>query len=428
MKVAKARGVKVFIRAEIKKNLPALFKPHAIENTYVANPIVLIDKKFDNNNFKKEKNKTIIIDESKILLNEYSLAISKEKMNNLYIDILNTMKNDEIILKKIDEIQSIVDKFDFISEEKISLKDEFNQNIEDLIEEINKNNIGSEEICISIYEYKGETIGISIPLMDKQIDLKCYTKDGYSNSEISITSQNNILRQIALKGNEKETIVYIEDNEKNKPTKLEIKNIKDTNNNTTIVYEIEKAKLEINLNRFVEAVDDITDKIKFNSDNSGQIDTLDDERFNQLNELLKNEFDKQYTELKGVIDITDLENILYKIGLSKEATILEMSGDITETQKNRFNSKFEFLQGMELNGERILQEIEIFKENIRDFHVISNDVMEIEVDRISGENEKIIHLQDFIGKDRNRKYNLELKYDEETGLVKFIVMTIVRKK
>lgn len=44
LKNAKEKGVKVYIRAENKQTLPVTLKGSAIENTYVANPLVLIDK------------------------------------------------------------------------------------------------------------------------------------------------------------------------------------------------------------------------------------------------------------------------------------------------------------------------------------------------------------------------------------------------
>lgn len=42
---AKAKGVKVFVRAENKQGLPTVLKQFAIENPFVANPVSIIDKK-----------------------------------------------------------------------------------------------------------------------------------------------------------------------------------------------------------------------------------------------------------------------------------------------------------------------------------------------------------------------------------------------
>ena len=45
LKEARAKGVKVYLRAENKQLLPDALKPFAIENPFIANPIILIDKK-----------------------------------------------------------------------------------------------------------------------------------------------------------------------------------------------------------------------------------------------------------------------------------------------------------------------------------------------------------------------------------------------
>lgn len=44
LKYAKEKGVKVYVRAENKQTLPAALRAFAIENAYVANPVVLMDK------------------------------------------------------------------------------------------------------------------------------------------------------------------------------------------------------------------------------------------------------------------------------------------------------------------------------------------------------------------------------------------------
>ena len=45
LQMAKGSGIKVYLRAENKQNIPSVLKPLAIENPFVANPVALIDKK-----------------------------------------------------------------------------------------------------------------------------------------------------------------------------------------------------------------------------------------------------------------------------------------------------------------------------------------------------------------------------------------------
>ncbi len=45
LQTAKGKGIKVYLRAENKPGIPSVLRPFAIENSFVANPVVLIDKK-----------------------------------------------------------------------------------------------------------------------------------------------------------------------------------------------------------------------------------------------------------------------------------------------------------------------------------------------------------------------------------------------
>jgi len=45
LSAAKKNGVKIYIRAEVKNNLPLVLQPYAVENPYIANPVSIIDKK-----------------------------------------------------------------------------------------------------------------------------------------------------------------------------------------------------------------------------------------------------------------------------------------------------------------------------------------------------------------------------------------------
>lgn len=45
LQTAKGKGIKVYLRAENKQGIPSVLRPLAIENPFVANPVVLIDKK-----------------------------------------------------------------------------------------------------------------------------------------------------------------------------------------------------------------------------------------------------------------------------------------------------------------------------------------------------------------------------------------------
>ena len=52
----------------------------------------IINDSFEKTNFKKQKNQTIKIAGNDVVANAYILSTSKEKMNNVYLKILNEIK------------------------------------------------------------------------------------------------------------------------------------------------------------------------------------------------------------------------------------------------------------------------------------------------------------------------------------------------
>lgn len=127
------------------------------------------------------------------------------------------------------------------------------------------------------------------------------------------------------------------------------------------------------------------------------------------------------------------ENI-NKEDMSKIAEILEISerqeiqvDGISETEKNRFNSKFELLKGEKLESADILNLIEESKNNLVGMEVVSNNELKLELN-IKEKNEEIEKtLVTFIENNNNIIYNVDIEYDENNGLAKYIILTIVKE-
>lgn len=100
----------------------------------------------------------------------------------------------------------------------------------------------------------------------------------------------------------------------------------------------------------------------------------------------------------------------------------------SDAQKSRFNSKFEMLQGEELNSAEILNVINAIRSNISNLHVVSNKELKIEISNTNVDENLAKKLEEFINKDKNIKYNVKVDYDNETGLVKYLMLTILDKK
>lgn len=71
-----------------------------------------------------------------ITTNAYILKLTNEELNNLYVDLLESLKQDEIILNKIESIQNKINSININSSESKDLKESFAEEIDLQIEKL----------------------------------------------------------------------------------------------------------------------------------------------------------------------------------------------------------------------------------------------------------------------------------------------------
>lgn len=387
----------------------------------------IINQNLPKENFEKKSNQIISINGEDFTVNAYVLKLTNEQLNNMYINILENLKNEEIVLNKIENIQNYVNKINKTSDA-INLKDDFVQEIEDIIEEINRNNIGIEETKIIVYENQGNTVRTTIQGIDYQIDLDYIQIDQEKFVQLTLEKNDNEMQKITLKNNNEKINFNIESTDNDVQNTIsfeESKKIEDkkSTKNINVKYEDGINRLQANIITNTSIVESFENPVAFNDKNSIKLNDLDEEKLktvlNKLNELLEQKLNSVTQKIK----IEDLKKILTDIGIIKDIQILEGEG-ISETEKNRFNSKFEILQGEQVDNENMLKILEVIKENLINIQVVSNEQLKVEISKDEKNEEISQTLEAFIKKDKNRKYDVSVEYDEETGLVKYIVLTI----
>ena len=141
-------------------------------------------------------------------------------------------------------------------------------------------------------------------------------------------------------------------------------------------------------------------------------------------DTVKTQLDTNLTEIREKIQYEDIEKMLKDIGLIKEVTILGANGEVTETEKNRFNSIFELLQGENITGKNVLNSIETIEGNIGGVEIASGNELRIKIVRENPNEEVINILTTFFEDHSNDNYNIGIQYDEN-GLVSELVLTTV---
>jgi len=389
----------------------------------------LIGQSFSKENFTKQTKQIISIDEKRIQVNAYILNMTKEQLNSMYLKVLENLKQDEVILEKLDYLQSKIIQLD--ASNQIQIKEEFVKEIEATIEGINRNNIGNEETKMIVYESEGETVRTTIQGVDYELNFDCLQIDEEKFAKISVMEKEIETNKIVLKSREGEVSLSVAKNQNNKPITIAFKQNRkmgngDCTKNIVIQYEDENNRVETNIVRNVKLVDQFENQVTLNNENSIQLDTMESKQVQAIVNRVKEELQKKWESISQEVVIEDIQEVLKTIGFVQDIQKLEGNG-VSETEKNRFNSKFELLQGEKLSSENVLKVIDTIQNNFVDMQVISNEELKLEISKNQNNKEMAEILKKFIEKDTNRKYNIKVEY-EESGLVKYLILTIVREQ
>lgn len=393
--------------------------------------ISIINSNVSKDNFSKQKEQTIQIDGKNIKANSYVLTVTKEQLNNMYIKMLEEVKQDETILTKIDKLQTILESYQF--GETINLREQFVKKIENTITDITKNNIGKEEAKIIVYENNQTTIKTVIQHPDYEINIDVLPSQ--TDDYIQIAYQNTtseIEKILTYKKESEETSTVFTNKKDGKITQYSlVVNEKVEGNhcqkNIVANYEDGSNRVEATVEQKINIVDSFENEVVLKDGDAINLSELETEQVQAILERVSSSVSQKIDEITmNVLKMEDLINLAEVFGIVKEQETFEAMG-ITETEKNRFNSKFEILQGEKLDSSTILNLITAIQENLIDLEIVSNMELKLKLDRLNRNEEVATTLSAFVEENKNREYNVKVEYDEETGLVSDILLTMLEK-
>lgn len=400
-----------------------------LRNKYMG----IISNEFSKDNFSKQKNQIIKIDGNELMVNSYILTLTKEQLNNIYLKVLEKVKEDEIILSKIENLQTIMTEYRPNND--IKLKENFIEKVNNKITDITKNNIGNEETRIIVHENNQTTVKTMIVTPDYEINLELLSNDKENYIKVSYkdtTSTKDKGQSIEYRKTFKETYASYEkiDGEDKKNYSLTInENIENSNciKNIFALYEDNNSKVELTAEQNIKLVDNFDNNIILDEKSTINLSNLEKEKLQVLLKKVNTSLLEKTQKLKeNVINEQDILEILKTIGIVKEKQVLETIG-ITETERNRFNSKFEILEGENMESSKIFTILEAIKENLVGYEVVSGTELKLNLDRFESKEEILTKLKAFFEENKSRKYNAKIEYDETTGLVNGILITILER-
>lgn len=393
-----------------------------VKNKYLN----LLNQNVSEDNFSKQKNQTIQINGKSINVNAYSLTLTKEKMNSIYLKILEEVKQDDIILKKIDDLQIWLEPY----QTELHLREEFVEKIDNLISDITRNNIGQEQAKITVYENYHTTVRMVIqnPEYEITMDLLSLLEENYA--QISYQNVKAKKKQvISYKKEGTQISIGFENTEKEKTKKYYFSTNQKVNGkqcikNRDFLYEDDSNKVEATIKQEINIIDIAEEDVIQKEENYINLSDLSEEELQVILEQAKTKISEEITKVKTDIKEEEIQKVLKVVGLVKENQNFEGTG-ITETEKKRFNSKFEILQGEKLENEAVLNLIGAIKDNLLDLEVVSGTELKLKLDRLRNNEEVVMTLTTFMEENKNQKYNVKVEYNETTGLVSDIILTRV---
>ncbi len=397
-----------------------------LQEKYV-NPII---SNMSKENFSYQKNQMIEIEDKKINTNAYMLTLTKEQLNTMYLNMLEKVKQEEIFLTRIDKIQTQLEQYHL--EKATDLKEQFITKIEEKITEITRNNIGQDECKIIVYENNHITVRTKVQSPEYEICLDQLTDDEESYRQIFYqNNQKEKQWQFVSKCRKGEKSFYGKEIEQGneKEYGLSINEKIEENhkiNNIHLQYQNNTNKIEANIEQKRMEMEHL-EEIKLDETNSISLDTLEEEQFKAVCNKVREGVENKIKEITtNVIKEEDLMSILEAIGIVQKNEFIQTAG-ITETERNRFNSRFEILQGEKLSGDDVLALMEAIKENLIEINVISDTELVLTLDRLNKNEEITKQLTSFIQNNKSKNYSAKIQYNKETGLVDSILLTLLEQ-
>ena len=406
-----------------KISIGGLLLTNEEEETLFNKYIQIIENGLLNQNFLKQENQTIEIDGKSVQTNSYSVTLTKEQLNNLYLALLEQLKNEEVILGKLDTLQIKDDNSQI-------LRDSFIDGIDELISQINQNNIGQDETTITVYENMKNTVRTSIQTNEYEINLDFLSTNGENFIQYSEeNNSNNTTKNFALSENNGDLEINITTTEGENENNYTIKQTKEVSGNSmtksiSARYEDSDNRVEAYVTQNYQTVTQFNDGITLDNQNSIKLNDLEQEELQSLMTTVTDNVNNKFAELQNEIDMQEIQQVLVNAQLLEEGQNIESNG-VTETEKTRYNSQFEMLKGQNLDAERVLNAINASQNYINNLEVVSNTELRIVLDRTTNNPEVVTTLQTFMDEHGRENYNIDVDYDENTGLVNALVLTIV---
>lgn len=401
-----------------------------LTNTYMS----LVLKDLDKAHYSSKRNSIITLNNKEsVTTNAYTLTITKNELDKLYKKLLNQAINDNVILAKLDSIDSKIKEAGFKEAEGKSLKEQYISKLKEIVDGLEYQGEDSRKISVTVYEQKGRTVrtliktenaeyeidldsskGKKLSLKTTQITgeekkIKLYTlgktdNEQGRNREFSYSDENQNL-EVALNTVQTDSEIAVDTNVNYKSTDI------------TSIDFTSKTQIELSANEAIP--------INFDETNNILLNNYEGDRILSILDSLKNRAIASLEQSQSIINTKLLNNIILKID-EKEQRQQQQEKDNEELKKEKFNNKFILYEGENVEQEYVQKLIKTVSENMEDYQVVSGTQIKILIKEGVKNEQKANEILTAIDSSKNT-FNIKLNYDEQ-GYVNSIDITVYEKK
>lgn len=312
-------------------------------------------------NFKKQSDVMVTINGNTLTTNTYTLTITPEQYKNILVKLVEQLKNDSIILAKLDaydvanpieevedeyedtdvEVDEDEDEYDYDDEKEQTIKQAYIDYLDDVLTQIKEQEF-KYDIVVTIYEQDGQTVRmkiekgfntITIDTIENDEILGINTKiitlgeDAENTLELNLTKYKSEYYDLALEIKDSE----IEDEN----VILEIKILNDEDGLVTIEFTSEAIMngdtTKATIISEIYFVEEISDMMVLDNTNNITLNKQTAQRCSQILQLVSNAAIQRYSE-----PIETITEMIVK-GIAEQAVTKDNDDDF-ENDNNSFDN------------------------------------------------------------------------------------------
>lgn len=349
-------------------------------------------------------------------LEGYKLALEGEDLKNVIIKLLETLKEDQTVLEKINEYLK-----NNQNNNKITSND-----IDDIIEEIKQvEELDNKKIDIIVYKEKNIISKVTLSVDDAVFSIRNYSDKNSQKIEMEVSYQNNQILKTAIIFDGLQSIQNVKENYEielnlENYTSISRMNSSDSNRNSSYFTKY-KYKLinDINFTNSSD-IEEFTDNnslilTNYNSDVTSSFLNSLFQRIQDINERDMKKLGLNPNENPIMQVIPDIgvytTNVDYMINANNEMSELEI---------NTFNNKFEMYQSTNLSPQTVkglLTTISLNNENSEGYKIKE---INFEGEEYEASEQNITFVKSDIDMEKN--YRVEFEKDQDTGIIYRVII------